>query len=88
MDNLQAQHAFDQIEMHLEVVKNDVLSRIGDPNQISDLEEKIEELESDLWDKKNEIEKLEDAIREAISELESSELSHIKDIIQNLRDAL
>jgi archaellum component FlaC len=53
MDTLRAQHCFDQIEAYLTEVKNDVTSNPYDPDTIGLLNDKINDLESDLSDEKD-----------------------------------
>lgn len=76
MDELQIKHAFDQIEMHQEELKNFLLSHTVSPSDIDDLESEVSRLEYEL-------EKAEDEKRDA-----ESENDDLKDTIKQLRSIL
>lgn len=79
MDELQIKHAFDQIEMHQEEVKNFLLSNTISPSDMNDLEEEVSRLEDEL-------EKAEDEKRDAESERDDLEdtIKKIRAILEDL----
>jgi predicted nucleic acid-binding Zn-ribbon protein len=83
MDNLRAQHCFDQIEAFLNEIKDDVTGNPYDPEVIEQLNDKVAELESDLEDEKGERETFESKLDDAEKAIEQA-IKALQDIRKDI----